>query len=1150
MKRSLIIVSLFFIAAAIALFSFTSPTIDLVMGIWIDEFHSEGQVSEIYKIGQAPEIVFLPPPTPTPAPTYTPAPPTITPTITPSPTFTPVPPTSTETPLPTETPTPEPTHTATPAPNPGETIEIQLAGMPNGANPLVMAYIPSGTFIMGGAEGDESPQRSVTISRSFWMSSHEVTQAQWQAVLGENPSVNQGGPNLPVDSVAYSDAQAFLSSLSERGFGQFRLPTEAEWEYACRAGTQTDYYWGDASLIDQHAVYLFNSNNQSQAVGSKAPNAWSLFDMGGNLFEWCTDWYGPYTGNDLIDPAGPETGTQRIIRGGWWQSVPDGCRSAARDPLEPGFRTLSVGLRIVLDADSVLPTPTPTPTLPPQDSEAGDLVTIPLDGLEASAKSLRLIRLPAGTFRMGSDVSDAAREQSEEPRHVVTIPDEFYMGVFEITQAQWTAVMNTNPSQFRGNPDLPVETVDWFDVQEFTQNLSELTGRRFRLPTEAEWEYACRAGSHTRFYWGDSLDDINQYAWQFFNEGNDKTHPVGSLSPNRWNLHDMSGNVLEWCLDFSRDYTDSEKFAPFGFMDEQIHPARGGFWQGSREGCRSAAREKLNSTFKGSTLGFRVVMETGDAPSAPTPTPTLPPPGELQFGAAVQSNIFGSNLGLVLDQMKTDNYHVIRYFAQESPADNIRMIHKAKVKNMKVIMVFGVNNLLYDIDCSIGLCGYSGEPCCDACWWNLDLWWKDPDARQFSRRYDCIPQGFAAWIQRRLEMIETALPGTVGETVIGLQIGNEEDGKWGYEEKDQLFAGRDFSAYYLAARNSVKPRWPNLAFYSGSVENHRALDFTGGDDNPGISNQWLENNGIWSRAYLNGFIQGVLEDTDNDIDALPEAISIHGYTGKVPPEGLVDEFESREWIHRLDTLDNICNAYGYQPDYVNLEYGFSPDPDSRYGCFGANEMTQAVYYMRRTLMDATMRSRQGSTWLYSMYWVHHISSKEFFDTGWFRNENGAIVPRAIQKVGQILHSNPGDAPSGLGLGQGSPIWFPNYSEPVQGLSEERVMRCGWKTEEGTRWGAMWRYINSTEDFYEAQPREMSFTVNADNPGPAHLYKFIFQPPYTHEHVRWVQLTSEPISPVIDGSDNAHFIIPPVVHHSSLGAVEAVNQNPVFLKFEN
>jgi len=208
---------------------------------------------------------------------------------------------------------------------------------------LDLVLIRPGKFLMGSeTAADEKPVHEVTISQQFYLGKYEVTQAQWEAVMGSNPSYIKGA-SLPVEQVSWEDCQLFIEKLNGKGVGTFRLPTEAEWEYACRAGTTGDY----AGDLAELAWYNANSESKTHPVGTKKPNPWGLYDMHGNVWEWCQDWYGTYSQEKQIDPKGAAGGSDRVFRGGSWYSSAYGCRSASRLWFWPSLRSFSLGFRLV-----------------------------------------------------------------------------------------------------------------------------------------------------------------------------------------------------------------------------------------------------------------------------------------------------------------------------------------------------------------------------------------------------------------------------------------------------------------------------------------------------------------------------------------------------------------------------------------------------------------------------------------------------------------------------------------------------------------------------------------------------------------------------------------------------------------------------------
>ena len=199
---------------------------------------------------------------------------------------------------------------------------------------------------------DEEPTRQVRITKPFYLGKYEVMQDQYKAVMGQNPSEFVGG-NQPVEMVSWDNAVAFCKKLSAKLGRNVRLPTEAEWEYACRAGTQTRFYWSDDpnySSVGDYAWYDKNSGRQTHGVGQKKPNAWGLYDMAGNVWEWCSDRYADsYAALSSVDPQGPSSGKTRILRGGGRRDELQYCRSALRSGGTPDRWGNSCGFRIALD---------------------------------------------------------------------------------------------------------------------------------------------------------------------------------------------------------------------------------------------------------------------------------------------------------------------------------------------------------------------------------------------------------------------------------------------------------------------------------------------------------------------------------------------------------------------------------------------------------------------------------------------------------------------------------------------------------------------------------------------------------------------------------------------------------------------------------
>ncbi len=577
-----------------------------------------------------PTETFTPTSTPTPEPNAT-----NTPTLTPTPTNTPTySPTLTFTPSLTPTSTPEPTETPTPG---LEEITLDIPGLPAGAQPLVLVKLPAGTFTMG-ADSDEEgallldgPSHEVTISESFYIGKYEITQAQWEAVMGWNPVFRGGiGDDQPAFFMDWFECQEFIDGLNEINSyadkGVFRLPTEAEWEYACRAGTSTRYYWGDDPDETEVDSYAWHSGNIGsfavRNVGEKLPNPWNLYDMSGHVAEWCLDRVYPFdeglgrhSSQAQTDPLLSVNDSGRIVRGGSIQNGTRYQRSAFRyatSPYGDPQTQFTIGLRVVLSRLHTEPYIQPTPA-PLQE------ITIDLPDLEPGARPLEMVLIPAGEFWMGSPYWDEYSFREERPVHKVRISSPFYISKYEITQAQWSSISQyhgvitrlfeliANGYDFGYGDDYPMYNITWDDCRKYIEALNSLGLGTFRLPTEAEWEYACRAGTGSRFWFGNARgcdlgnEDSGQFPeCQFLDPfmwwgGNAYertstmgTREVGVSAPNPWGLYDMHGNVFEWCQDWIGDYSETSATDPSGPVSGDNKILRGGAWPFPADNARSS----------------------------------------------------------------------------------------------------------------------------------------------------------------------------------------------------------------------------------------------------------------------------------------------------------------------------------------------------------------------------------------------------------------------------------------------------------------------------------------------------------------------------------------------------------------------------------
>jgi len=573
---------------------------------------------------------------------------------------------------------------------------------------MEFVLIPPGEFMMGSPVNEEKrrnvegPQHRVRIAKGFYLGMCEVTQAQYEAVLGKNPSYFKGGDN-PVEQVSWNDAVEFCRELSRKSGMTYRLPTEAEWEYACRAGTVTKYGFGDAEAnIAEYAWYRGNSGKRTHAVGGRKPNAFGLYDMHGNVWEWCQSLYKPYPYREDDGREDLRTGGSRALRGGYWYRGPTGCRSAVRCGYNPADRYFNFGFRVVLVGVS----PTPPAAAGPTDGgrpEPKAKAMWPFDATEANRRQkeaekavalpngwtkevrrtkvgtpqgdreldithytntigMQFVVIPKGEFMMGSRELAATLVQAyaphgsgytdEGPLHRVKLTRDIHVGAHEVTVGQFrkfveatggkalsnqgkggyaltnkggifTAHLKWSAPGFRQSDRHPVVCVSWHDARAFCQWLSRKEGLTYRLPTEAEWEYACRAGSDARFFFGNDDGKLHLYgdfadrsANSSFSDrtqddGFPRTAPVGSYLPNAWGLSDMHGNVWEPCVDwYAADYYErSPDRDPIGPASGRKRVLRGGSWSSMSGGCRAANHACDLPKTRRNDAGFRVVCE-------------------------------------------------------------------------------------------------------------------------------------------------------------------------------------------------------------------------------------------------------------------------------------------------------------------------------------------------------------------------------------------------------------------------------------------------------------------------------------------------------------------------------------------------------------
>ncbi|MDR0535440.1 MAG: SUMF1/EgtB/PvdO family nonheme iron enzyme [Puniceicoccales bacterium] len=551
---------------------------------------------------------------------------------------------------------------------------------------LMMQPIPAGTFTMGSPKeeagrDDDERQHQVSITKPFWLAASPVTWAQWKKVMGTTPkeqlraawnsdlecwddgdgklvtmkkyfdvkkleisewekglSENQDD-DFPMIWVSWYEAMEFCRELTEteRAAGrlpsgyEYTLPTEAQWEYACRAGTSGPY--GRNGNLDEMGWYDKNSGGNLHSVLKKKPNAWGLYDMHGNVWEWCLDWYGEYPEGKATDPRGAASGENCVIRGGSSLSNASTCGSAYRSNALPHWRGGEQGFRICL-----------SPVSPPKTAEVFLLPEV----------GIAMFPIRNGTFTMGESLYGGA---GDETQHEVTLTQDFWIGMTEVTQAQWKKVMGTTPreqvrkswnssakcwvgkdgelvtmrrhyderkleiskleEELKGDLEddldknnLPMTWVSWHEAMEFCRRVTETerkagrlpSGYEYTLPTEAQWEYACRAGTSGPYGGTGNLDEMGWY------DKNSKwnLHPVAQKKSNDWGLYDMHGNVWEWCADWYGEYPKGKATDPNGASSGDARVMRGGGWNDTN--CRSSLRGVRLPDSRNADRGFRISL--------------------------------------------------------------------------------------------------------------------------------------------------------------------------------------------------------------------------------------------------------------------------------------------------------------------------------------------------------------------------------------------------------------------------------------------------------------------------------------------------------------------------------------------------------------
>lgn len=535
---------------------------------------------------------------------------------------------------------------------PAHTAEGTRAGEERDDNGLKMKLVwcPPGEFTMGsppsevGREGGED-ELKVTLTKGFWLGKTEVTQAEWRRLMETTPWKDKlhvkDGSGYPVTHVSWIDAKSFCQKLTEQerqaGYlpsdWEYSLPTESQWEYACRAGTVTRYSFGNDELqFDDYGWAYDPGESFAHQVGLKKPNPWGLLDMHGNVWEWCRDLYVHER------PSGTSVNvtsddSRRVIRGGGWGDTAIRSRSANRLGQSRESKEAHLGFRVALTSTSFLrpketngvgssagpKVETADDEIPPQRPEryrAGD-------ERDDNGLKMKLVWCPPGEFTMGTPTfeRDFGKDFRGDADQVsVTLTKGFWLGKYEVTQGEWRRVMGTAPwigkDYVKEGADYPAPYLSWEDASEFLDKLTlqERTARRlpmgekYSLPTESQWEYACRAGTKARYSFGSDFSALSDFGWFFNNAweiGEKNAHQIGLKKANPWGLHDMHGNVKEWCLDGYRAKLAGGNDPEVTFKGS-ARMIRGGAFDGQAAACKSAFRDWNPPDFRNYFLGFRV----------------------------------------------------------------------------------------------------------------------------------------------------------------------------------------------------------------------------------------------------------------------------------------------------------------------------------------------------------------------------------------------------------------------------------------------------------------------------------------------------------------------------------------------------------------
>jgi len=449
----------------------------------------------------------------------------------------------------------------------------------------------------------------------------------------------------------YNDCEEFCRRLNRLLFNylpegyKFVMPTEAQWEYAARGGNKSKgYIFSGSNNIDDVAWYnkpvdgflLTEVDGKPGIVGTKAPNELLIYDMSGNVWEWCSDWYDEncYQNTPSQDPDRPSSEKFRVLRGGSFHSEMQSCRVSNRMYQNPNERNSKCGFRLALeippiDSLSKIPENLENPNLSEDNFRknyyaATKSLTPTRHIFTVNNTSFEMIYMENGTFIMGCNSDSKDCKTNEKPAHEVTLTD-YYLGKYPVTQKLWYEVMGVtieeqrkvaykNFTLFGVGDYYPMYYINYYECEEFCKKLNYLLtdklpkGYKFAIPTEAQWEYAAKGGSKSKGYTFSGSNDLDNVGW--FSSNSKETQEVGMKNRNELGFCDMSGNIWEWCSDWFGYYYYRESLPndPKGPASGTQHVLRGGSWNDNERSCRITCRNNYKSDFRYYNHGFRLAL--------------------------------------------------------------------------------------------------------------------------------------------------------------------------------------------------------------------------------------------------------------------------------------------------------------------------------------------------------------------------------------------------------------------------------------------------------------------------------------------------------------------------------------------------------------